>query len=174
MKSFCSATHGCAIRQATAADFGDILRLNDEWVHFTSALDEQSLDALHAKSTYHRVAERHGQVIAFLLALREGADYASPNYRWFDERGGEFLYIDRVVVARDEHGSGVAAMLYDDLFAFARSAGIARVVCELDLEPLNEASRRFHEARGFIEVGTQWIAGGAKRVSLREAEIASG
>ena len=33
-------------------------------------------------------------------ALREGTPYESPNYRWFSERYPEFVYIDRIVIAR--------------------------------------------------------------------------
>lgn len=159
------------IRPAQPSDFGDILRLNSEWAHFTSALDEAGLARLHSQAAYHKVVERNGRVAALLLALREGTDYASPNYRWFSDGGGEFLYVDRVIVDRAEHGSGLAALLYDDLFLFAKLEHIERVTCELDIEPPNEASRRFHDKYGFAEVGTQWVAGGKKRVSLRESRI---
>jgi predicted GNAT superfamily acetyltransferase len=159
------------IRSTSEADFGDILRLNAEWVHFTSHLDETALLALHEQSPYHRVVESDAGVVAFLLALREGADYASPNYRWFDDLGGAFLYVDRVVVDGSVHGRGIGRLLYDDLLAFARGSGVGRIVCELDADPPNEASRRFHEGYGFREVGTQWVASGAKRVSLRELQM---
>jgi len=159
------------VRSAGEADFADILRLNTEWVHFTSHLDVEALSALHAQSPYHRVVESGGRVVAFLLALREGCGYASPNYRWFDDRGGAFLYVDRVVVDGSAHGGGIGRMLYDDLLAFARGSGVGRIVCELDAEPPNEPSRRFHEGYGFNEIGTQWVANGTKRVSLRELEL---
>ena len=171
MSTAFAANGGRAFRQATTADFDDILRLNSDWVHFTSPLDESALDRLHALAAYHKVIEVRGRVVAFLLALREGADYDSPNYLWFSERGGTFLYIDRVIVDRTEQGGGLARMLYDDLFSFAKSQSIPQVVCELDLEPPNDASRRFHDALGFREVGTQWVAGGTKRVSLRQADV---
>lgn len=157
-----------AIRTAREDDFAEILRLNAEWVHFTSHLDAAALARLHARSAYHRVVECDGRVVAFLLAMREGGDYASPNYLWFDERGGTFLYVDRVIVDTSAQGRGVAAMLYDDLISFAGETGVRRVVCELDVEPPNEASRAFHDRRGFAEVGTQWVGGGTKRVSMRE------
>jgi len=159
------------IRSATEADFPDILRLNDEWVHFTSHLDAAALAGLHAQSPYHRVVEEDGRVVAFLLAMREGCDYASVNYRWFDDRGGAFLYIDRVIVDGSAQGRGVARMLYDDLISYADATGVGRIVCELDVDPPNEASARFHDAYGFIEVGTQLVAGGTKRVSLRELAL---
>lgn len=160
-----------AIRPAHEADFGDILRLNSEWVHFTSPWDSSALANLHAQSPHHRVVESGGRVVAFLLAMREGSDYSSPNYRWFDDRGGSFLYVDRVVVDSSNQRQGLAQMLYDDLLDFARETRVNSVVCELDVEPPNEASRRFHDSYGFREVGTQWVGDGAKRVSLREFRL---
>ncbi len=171
MTAMPSSQDGLSVRDANVVDFPDILRLNTEWVHFTSHLDEAALAKLHALSPYHRVAVSGGRVVAFLLALREGCDYDSPNYRWFADRDGAFLYVDRVVVDTAAQGRGVARMLYDDLIGLAKASGIDRVVCELDAEPPNEASARFHGACGFVEVGTQWVADGMKRVSLRELRV---
>lgn len=112
-----------------------------------------------------------GSVAGFLLALREGADYGSPNYRWFAERYNEFLYVDRVVVASSQQGKRLGQILYDDLFAFAKESRIAAVTLEFDIAPPNEASRRFHARYGFREVGTQWVADGKKQVSLQVADI---
>lgn len=159
------------IRPATPADFDAILRLNREWEHFTSPLAHRDLERLHARALHHRVAECDGQVIAFLLALGPGADYDSPNYRFFDDGGGDFVYIDRVVVGSSSQRIGLGDALYDDLLSFVRDRGIDRIVCEVDIEPPNAASDRFHARRGFSEVGTQWVADGRKRVSLRECLV---
>lgn len=159
------------LRRAEEGDFEELLRLNQEWVHFTSPLDAEALAQLHRESASHSVLETDAGVVAFLLALREGADYASPNYRWFEDRGGIFLYIDRVIVDRAHQGTGLARLLYDDLIALARRSGVRRIVCELDIDPLNEASARFHDRYGFREVGTLRVAGGAKLVSLRELDL---
>jgi hypothetical protein len=164
---------GPVIRDAGKNDFSDILRLNRDFVHFTSHLDESALTRLHEQSAYHRVVESDGRAVAFLIALREGLDYESPNYRWFSDRGGAFLYIDRVIVDGAAQGAGLASLLYDDVIAFARATGVLRIVCELDADPPNEPSRRFHERYGFAEVGTQRVAGGTKLVSLRERALES-
>ncbi len=159
------------IRPAAPGDFEAILSLNAEWVHFTSPLNRAALTRLHAQSAYHRVIESGDRICAFLLALREGADYESPNYRWFNKRGGTFLYVDRVIVDRSEHGNGIGAMLYNDVIEFGRSQHVDSVACELDIDPPNEASRVFHDHYGFREVGTQVVAEGSKRVSLRTLEL---
>lgn len=158
------------VRGATATDFAAVLALNEAWVHVTSPLDEAALARLHAQASLHRVAEVDGRVVAFLLALEAGADYASPNYRWFAGRRGSFLYIDRVIVAADSQRLGLASALYRDALAHARARGLARVVCEVDVEPPNPASDRFHSSLGFVELDTQQLPSG-KRVSLRELEL---
>jgi predicted GNAT superfamily acetyltransferase len=160
-----------AIRSAVAEDFGAILALNAESVHFLSPLDAARLRHLHAQAAYHRVVESDGVVVAFLLAFREGADYDSPNYRWFAQRYAQFLYIDRVVVGAAQQGRGLGALLYDDLFAFARASSVAKVTCEFDVDPPNPASAAFHARFGFREVGTQWLGGGKKQVSLQARSL---
>jgi len=155
------------IRDAATRDFRAILGLNAESVHFLSPLDEARLLRLHAQAAYNRVVEIDGAAAAFLLVLREGADYDSPNYRWFAQRYPQFLYIDRIVVAADRQGHGLAAMLYDDLLAFAKTTGVETLTCEFDLDPPNPASAKFHAHYGFREVGTQWLGGGKKQVSLQ-------
>ena len=155
------------IRDAAPTDFPAILELNAESVQFLSPLSLARLDRLHQMAAYHKVVERDGTVAAFLLALREGADYDSPNYAWFAERYPEFLYIDRIVVAPTARGHGFAAALYEDIIAFASCAGALPLTCEFDLNPPNPASMRFHAGMGFHEVGTQWLYGRTKQVSMQ-------
>jgi uncharacterized protein len=157
------------LRDATARDSEAILRLNAESEAFLSPLDAEALRQLAAQAAYLRIAESGADVAAFLLALAPGADYASENYRWFSGRYANFLYIDRIVVSRHHQGEGLGNTMYEDLFAFARSHQWHRVVCEFDVEPPNVASAAFHARFGFHEIGTQWVRGGKKRVSLQEA-----
>ena len=140
-------------------------------MHFLSPLDWARLEQMDAQRAYHRVVEQDGEVIAFLIALHEGTDYDSPNYTWFCEHYKKFLYIDRVVVSSAHRGKGIARLLYEDLFAFARETGADKVAAEYDVEPPNEASRLLHDSFGFAEVGNQWVAAGKKRVSLQIAPV---
>lgn len=162
------------IRRATETDFASILALNAESVAYLSPLDEDRLARLHAQAAYHRVVEDRSGVIAFLLALREGSNYDSPNYTWFAWRYPVFLYIDRVVVSRHARSKGAASLLYRDLFAFAQETAVPLVACEYDIDPPNPASERFHARFGFREVGSQSVAGGTKVVSLQVVELEEG
>jgi predicted GNAT superfamily acetyltransferase len=157
-----------AIRDSTEADFAALLRLNLESEHFLSPLSLPKIRILHAQAWYRRVLCLDGVVQGFLLALREGADYDSPNYQWFAAHTTEFLYIDRVVIGAAARGRRFGALLYEDLIARAREKGFRRITCEFDVDPPNEVSRRFHQHFGFHEVGSQRVAGGKKAVSLQE------
>jgi predicted GNAT superfamily acetyltransferase len=159
------------LRDYRPDDATAVLALNAESVAVLSPLDALQLRALAAQAACFRVAERDGAIVAFLLALREGSAYASPNYRWFAARYPRFLYVDRVVVGAAARGDGLGAALYTDLFAFARAAGLDTLACEFDIEPPNEASRVFHARFGFAEVGRQRLPGG-KQVSLQVARRA--
>jgi predicted GNAT superfamily acetyltransferase len=159
------------IRRATVTDFPVVLALNAESVARLSPLDESRLAKLHAQAALHRVVEHQSGVIAFLLALREGADYDSPNYVWFAQRYPSFLYIDRVVVSMHARGKGAGALLYRDTLAFAAATSVPLVACEYDIHPPNPASELFHAKFGFREVGSQSVAGGAKVVSLQAVEL---
>jgi len=156
------------IRDSTQNDFAALLRLNLESEHFLSPLSLTRLQALHAKAWYRRVVCRDDAVQGFLLALREGADYDSPNYQWFAARYSEFLYIDRIVISSAARGQRLGMRLCEDLLLCACEAGLARITCEFDIDPPNEASRCFHQRFGFREVGRQRVAGGKKGVSLQE------
>ena len=159
-----------SIRPARPEDAPSILALNLESEHLLSPLNGERLRQLDLQSSYHRVVELDGQVVAFLLALREGVGYDSPNYRWFDEARDEFIYVDRVVVSERHRGQRLASALYDDLFAFARAQDIHEVTCEFNVDPPNAASRAFHASYGFVEIGTRTLDCG-RTVSLQLATL---
>lgn len=127
-----------------------ILALNNANAEALSWLESHEL--LHlVGETFH--ATRVGDLDGFLLSLDPLSDYESPNFRWFCERGEGFIYVDRVVIAPEARGRGLARFLYEDLFRTARHRGYDRVVCEVNSEPPNPASDAFHRSLGFVEVG---------------------
>jgi hypothetical protein len=158
------------LREATKSDWPTILQLNVDAVHFLSPMDEAKLANWSTAATYLRVVEEGGKIAAFLLAFRKGDDYAGVNFAWFAARYDNFLYVDRIVVAPDFRGRKLADRLYDDLDAFARARDIPRITCEVNVEPPNPVSLRFHEKRGFREVGREGYAD--KIVSMLQRGIA--
>ena len=143
-------------------DESAILALNEAHRAQTSALDAAMLHALISQALH--VGLRNRGRDAFLIALDQDALSASPNFQWFKNRYGRFVYVDRVIVAPHKRGLGLARSLYDDLFAAAAQAGHWLVGCEVNVEPPNPVSDAFHEALGFSEVGRAALAGGDKVV----------
>ena len=154
------------IHPATIDDFAVIESLNNSVVNLTSPMDAERIQQLHAMSSYHRVIVQDSQLMAFLLVLGPDCDYNSVNYQWFDQHYDDFAYIDRIVVRDGSRGRGLGTLLYENLFAWAISQQIGNIVCEYNVEPLNEASRKFHNTLGFQEVSLERI-GQAKRVSMQ-------
>jgi predicted GNAT superfamily acetyltransferase len=145
-----------------------VLALNNAHAVELSWLEADGLAAL-LRQAFH--ARRIGAIDAFLIALDERADYASPNYRWFRECYPRFVYVDRVVVAPAARGRGYARVLYDDLFRRAAAAGHARIVCEVNSAPPNPGSDAFHAALGFVQIGQASIHGATKTVRYLAREL---
>jgi uncharacterized protein len=154
-----------AINDRGLLDKAAILSLNNAHAKETSPLGETSLAELLDMAFYGRGAT------ALLIALDQNAPYRNPNFRWFKECRSSFVYIDRIIVAALARGQGVARLLYDDLFGVAQQAGHDRVVCEVNIEPPNPASEKFHLAMGFKEVGQAVIHDGTKHVRYFEKTI---
>ncbi|MFE8644261.1 GNAT family N-acetyltransferase [Sphingomonas sp. NCPPB 2930] len=155
------------IRDISERDFVRVLTINDESVKVLSPLSLDSLRALHGETVYCRGVSVADQIVAFVLAFSEGAHYASMNYRWFADRYARFLYVDRIVVDRRYRRNGLGRSLYTDLFRFAHGSAAERITCEIDVDPPNEASRRFHARYGFRTVGTHRLVGG-RLVAMQE------
>ena len=150
---------------ANEADLPAVLALNQAALPHVSALTLEALRRLHGWSGYFQVARDGGQVVGFLLTLREGCPYRSLNYQWFAERYPRFLYIDRVAIADSHHRRGLGTRLYEDLHGFAERR-VPLVACEVNTRPANDASLAFHERLGYRPVGSQETEGGTKSVCL--------
>jgi len=165
-----------AIRPAEERDFPAVLALNEESVEVLAPLTRERLGKLHRTASLHWVVEEEdgGRVVGFVMAFREGIGHDSVNYLWFAERYSSFLYIDRVVVGSDARGAGAGTQLYEQLFAYVRTAGVETVTAEFDIDPPNPASARFHAKFGFHEVGRQVVPYGMKEVSMQVADGLTG
>jgi hypothetical protein len=155
---------------ATSADYSTILRLNQAAIPEVSHLDEAGLADLHRQAAQLTVARSGSALAGFMLVLKEGADYSSPNYRYFADNYDAFHYVDRIVVGADFRRQGVGSGLYRALFEAAADA--PRVTCEVNVRPPNPGSVQFHASLGFVIVAEQDTDGGDKRVALmvREAD----
>jgi len=103
--------------------------------------------------------------------MAPAVDDESESYRWFMERGSDFLHVDRIAISADERGAGIGGALYRDLFAVATEKGRAEVTCEVNTKPPNPGSLRFHARLGFEQVGELVTKGGAYEVALMARNV---
>jgi predicted GNAT superfamily acetyltransferase len=150
-------------------DYDAVLALNEESVPHVNLIDASELRWFEVNAASALVARIDDRLAGFLIGLRPGAEYASPNYRWFCDNYDDFAYIDRVIVSAWARRQGVAEALYA---AFGSSQSDASVMtCEVNIRPSNEGSMLFHERMGFRQVHSQEIDGGQKEVALMEKKI---
>jgi predicted GNAT superfamily acetyltransferase len=138
-----------------------MLALNNAHAAELGALTPEALSHLVDVSFRTRVADAGD---AFIIALEQGADYQSPNYRWFSERFPRFAYIDRVAVAPSARKKGIGRAFYFDLIEAALRAGHDILACEVNSDPPNPVSDAFHVALGFQEIGHARIVERGKTV----------
>lgn len=164
-----------SIRPAVDADILRLVELNTEAVPAVNLLSNDELGALVAASTVSIVIVDDADTsvaLGFAVAFAPGIRYSSENYAWFEARGTDFLYLDRIVVAPEHRGRMLGAALYREVFAEAARRGAAEVACEVNVEPPNPGSMRFHGRLGFGEVGRQSTKGGSVVVALLAAPTA--
>jgi len=140
------------IRSFEPGDLSTLLALNSAAVPAVNELSAEELLDLVSQSLLCLVALLDDTPVGMLLCFGEGADYASPNYRWLSERFTQFAYTDRVFVDDAQRGKKIGDALYSALFE--RMAGTGRCfTCEVNERPPNPGSLRFHTRLGFEEIG---------------------
>ena len=159
------------LRPIEPADLPAVLTLNDAAypaVPISSVGELAELLAFDGFS-FAVIGDQDESLLAFLIGLRPGNAYASENYRYFETRSSDYLYVDRIVVAEAARGQRVGQALYEAVFELARAEGRAEVDCEVNLDPPNPGSLAFHARLGFERVGEQATKGGAVTVALLAA-----
>lgn len=162
---------GVSLRPLIAADAAELAVLNDDAAPAVPVTAADDLARLVGLAALALGLERDGRLVGFVIAMQPATAYESENYRYFEARGVDHLYVDRIVIAAAERGSGLGAVLYRAVFAAARQQGRREVTCEVNLDPPNPGSLAFHERLGFRSVGTQSTKGGAVTVSLLAAPV---
>jgi len=141
------------IRRYDDADAEAVLALNAANVPEVGPMDADKLNRFADWAPYFMVVEIDGAIVAMLIGLGEDAPYESLNFGWFAERYPLFAYIDRVAVAEEQRGAGWGPALYRDFEQWAVDTQRPRLCAEVNVEPPNPRSLRFHEIYGFESVG---------------------
>jgi predicted GNAT superfamily acetyltransferase len=162
------------LRSIRPADIPQIAVLNAAAVPAVSPATESELGVLLGFSHLAIVAvddSADAPLVGFLICMQPGSDYASENYRYFESRGIDHLYVDRIVVADGARGLGIGRQLYDSAFELAQAEGRAEVTCEVNLDPPNPESLAFHARLGFERIGEQATKNATVTVALLAAPV---
>ena len=142
-------------RNIEIADLPLVLEINNA---NTPGVSELTLSELETdiENCLHALAidNEHGEVCAFCITFAPDAPDAGANNQWFAERYESFVYLDRIAIDSNHQNRGLGALLYQSVEQhMLNSAEHSLLCCEVNLEPPNPGSLRFHKRIGFTEVG---------------------
>ncbi len=161
------------IRPYEARDEAEVLALNAACLPEVGDMDAAKLSGFLSWGAFTRVVEVDGRIVAFLIGLTDGVPYQSPNYGWFAQRHDSFAYVDRVAVAEAARGAGWGPALYREFEAWAMDERKPLLCAEVNTEPPNPRSLRFHDLFGFDMVDQFEPTGSPDyRVGLMEKHLA--
>lgn len=145
-----------------------LLELNNTHAEQTSYLTSEKWETLLNNSFS---ATCISDASAFLISFEHDSLYNNINFKWFLERYSHFIYIDRIVVLKKCQGTGIAKLLYQNLYLRALEAGHDLVLCEVNIISPNPVSNNFHLKMGFSEVGSVKIKATGKTVKYLAKKI---
>ena len=137
------------------SDIDAALELNNLNTPAVGELDHVQLQFLIDHSLYS-FAIGADTLHAFCITFAPGAPYTSVNYQWFSQNYSDVVYLDRIVVSENMRNQTLGEKLYlavEQRMIKDRCAPI--LTCEVNLNPPNHGSIRFHNRIGFHEVGQQ-------------------
>jgi predicted GNAT superfamily acetyltransferase len=141
------------IRPILPSDFLEVLEINNSNVPAVGELTLEKLQYLVEHSLQTLVVEQH-TIVGFCVTFAPTAPYDSPNYQWFCNRYEQFVYLDRIAFVSEAQGKGLGKLLYQHIERLMLGTGLVHpLCCEVNLEPPNLGSLRFHQSIGFTEVG---------------------
>tara|TARA_B100000941_G_scaffold66632_2_gene44469 strand:- start:3013 stop:3486 length:474 start_codon:yes stop_codon:yes gene_type:complete len=151
------------IKHLKILDSTAIWEINQDGLPGTGIVNVKEIEQLLGFSQISLGAFFEGKLVGFVICLPPGTGYSSPNYRWFNEKYENFLYVDRIAVAKEYQNREIGSRLYSEIIRIANNKSIP-VTAEVNLQPPNPGSIRFHERHGFARVGE--LKSGKKHVVM--------
>ena len=94
---------------------------------------------------------KKGICLGFVICLRENTKYQSINYKFFQKKHRNFIYIDRIAIENKSQTSGIGSTLYKKLISLKEKLNIP-ICAEVNIDPPNVISINFHKKHGFSEI----------------------
>lgn len=165
------------IRPIENRDHAALLTLNAASWPAVTRLNQSDLDTLFGHTGSHWVAEDVDAetVVGYLLSFPSDSAYDDEEIRAFRARVEEpFVYICQVALAPRYQRIGLGHALYGKVFHEARSGGRRFVCTEVNIQPPNEASLRFHLGQGFLPLAELDVSYGFRVLMLTLSTPAGG
>ncbi len=138
----------------SSSDLKQIWTINQE--NIPEVGDVPDLDRLNKLINWssHVIVVRKLDIVGFILLMREKEDYDSLNYDFYNSQGVPFLYVDRIAISKNHRRKGLGRSIYQKTFEIAKELDVM-TCCEVNTQPRNDPSLKFHKSFGFEEVGTK-------------------
>ncbi len=161
------------IRDYAPSDAQAVLAINASNVPEVGPMDEDKLALFVEISPFFKMVEVDGQVVGIMIGLsEESTGYESSNYAWFVDRLDSFAYIDRIALIEGGRGQGWGQKLYREFEQWATESGRSWLCAEVNTEPDNPPSHRFHLKFGFSEVSRRRPYGPDEEVAMYKKRLA--
>lgn len=136
------------------SDLEEIWNINQE--NIPEVGDVPNLDRLKKLIDWssHLIVVRDNDISGFIILMREGQNYDSLNYKFFNSQSFPFLYVDRIAIKDGHRRKGLGRMIYEKTIDIAKDLEVS-TCCEVNTIPRNDPSLAFHDTFGFREVGTK-------------------
>ena len=129
-------------------DITTCVKLNNKFVDAVGRASPKKFEYFLKACSHAYVVRDQERIVAFMFAFGADSDYKSPNYRWHNAQSyRNFVYVDRIVVAKDYQNMKVGTQMYKFLDGLCKKAKADFVVCEVNAT--NKDSMRFHQRQGF-------------------------
>ena len=142
------------VRNIEIVDLPKVLEINNANTPGVSELTFTELES-DLNNSLHALAidNEHGEVCAFCITFAPDAPDAGINHQWFNERYESFVYLDRIAIDSNHQNRGLGVLLYQAVEQhMLHLSEYSLLCCEVNLEPPNPGSLRFHQRIGFTEV----------------------
>ena len=136
------------------SDLEEIWNINQE--NIPEVGDVPNVDRLKKLIDWssHLIVVRDNDISGFIILMREGQNYDSLNYKFFNSQSFPFLYVDRIAIKDGHRRKGLGRMIYEKTIDIAKELNVP-TCCEVNTIPRNDPSLAFHDSFGFKEVGTK-------------------
>ncbi|CAI8390206.1 MAG: Uncharacterised protein [Candidatus Poseidoniaceae archaeon] len=136
----------------STSDVDAMWTINEQGLPGTGKVSKEEIRQLLEFSSLSIGAYDQGKLLGFVICLPPKTAYESLNYAWFNEHYSSFVYVDRIAVSEEHRNKGMGSALYNHVVSYSEQHRVP-IAAEVNREPLNPGSMRFHQRFGFEEVG---------------------